>query len=277
MTGLLIAIIIVLILILAFVGYNYWICNSNMESIRQMNIALNGSGTNGQVVYAAAAPSYTSSADAATGAAAEVYNSANVKAAADAKADDAATDDAATDDATKVPVVASEDAKEGFCPKLLQRSGFCDAGERETMHHGATMLPHMSKREGYAQPQPGYGTVWAKSMRSSGLPPALEGYAQPQPGYGTVWAKSMKSSGLPPALEGYAQPQPGYGTVWAKSMKSSGLPPALEGYAQPQPGYGTVWAKSMKSSGLPPSLEGYSPGSTWNNVKSWLRYPTGGN
>tara|TARA_R110002153_G_scaffold273997_3_gene446413 strand:+ start:40331 stop:41086 length:756 start_codon:yes stop_codon:yes gene_type:complete len=251
MTGILIAIIIVLVLILSFVGFKYWLCTSDMEKIRQISMAFNRRSTNdlrstnGQRPYAAPAP--TSSANTATGAAAN----AKVKAAADAAADDAAADDAAADDATKVPVVASDDAKEGFCPKLLQRSGFCDAGERETMHHGATMLPHMSKREGYAQPQPGYGTVWAKSMRSSGLPPALEGYAQPQPGYGTVWAKSMRSSGLPPALEGYAQPQPGYGTVWAKSMKSSGLPPALEGYAS---------------------------GETWKDkIGSWMRYPTGGN
>ena len=78
-------------------------------------------------------------------------------------------------DESEVPAVPADDAVEGFCPKLLQRSGFCDAGARtEKMNpyrgtfynmRQTSILPQVvsSWKEGY---NPGRGTRLARYTKS---------------------------------------------------------------------------------------------------------------
>lgn len=83
-------------------------------------------------------------------------------------------------DETAVPVVASDNAVEGFCPKLMQRAGFCDAGARENMNplrgtfqdlRPTAVLPPVktSWLQGF-QVSPDRGTVWEHRMQASTLP-----------------------------------------------------------------------------------------------------------
>ncbi len=86
--------------------------------------------------------------------------------------------------AVEPPVVlkpASQSTTEGFCPKLIQRYGFCDAGEKMDSRRGTfydntpiSTLPIGGKRgairyEGF-RAGPAYNTMWAGNMHASTLP-----------------------------------------------------------------------------------------------------------
>jgi hypothetical protein len=86
--------------------------------------------------------------------------------------------------AVEPPVVlkpASQSSTEGFCPKLIQRYGFCDAGEKMDSRRGTfydntpiSTLPIGGKRgairyEGF-HTGPAYNTMWADNMHASTLP-----------------------------------------------------------------------------------------------------------
>jgi hypothetical protein len=74
-----------------------------------------------------------------------------------------------------------EQKKEGFCPKLMQRYGFCDAGESmqnnpargsvwdNRLTRGASALGRLG-RENLTGGDPASNTVWQGYMKSSVLP-----------------------------------------------------------------------------------------------------------
>jgi hypothetical protein len=93
-----------------------------------------------------------------------------------------------TAEVSGLPVVSSNDKpadapKEGFCPKLMHRAGFCDAGESMNSLRGtfqdlrpSAVLPggKTSWLQGFEPErfmnQPGRGTVWDGVMTASNLP-----------------------------------------------------------------------------------------------------------
>lgn len=95
----------------------------------------------------------------------------------------AATTTGAMTASAQTPIVVSpvSTAKtETFCPKLMQKYGFCDAGEkmnprRGTFYDSAPMAVLPAKRggihyEGFRATGPGYNTMWSGYMGSSTLP-----------------------------------------------------------------------------------------------------------
>lgn len=93
----------------------------------------------------------------------------------------AATAPAAPTASVPVPAVA-ELKKEGFCPKLMQKYGFCDAGESmnnpargsvwdNRLSHGASAVGAIGRgRENLVGGDVAQNTVWTGYMRSSVLP-----------------------------------------------------------------------------------------------------------
>lgn len=78
-------------------------------------------------------------------------------------------------------VLPEAEKKEGFCPKLLQRHGFCNAGESmsnntargsvwdDRLNRGASAIGRLG-REGLIGGDPASNTVWQGYMKSSVLP-----------------------------------------------------------------------------------------------------------